>query len=126
MTFPALRSGALALFVALLAGCGGGGPADTAEAFQRHVAAGETEAAVELLDPAITQMMGPKIQAAMAAQTAEISAKGGISSVRVLNETINGETATVEMETTYGNGETDSETVTLRQVDGDWKLSPDK
>lgn len=124
---PALRSAAAALLVAALAGCGGGGPADTAEAFQRHVESGETSAAVALMDPAVTQMMGAeKMEAALAAQTTEIRDKGGIASIRVLSETVTGETATVEMETTFGNGESDTETVALRKVDGDWRLSPEK
>lgn len=116
----------VALFALLLAGCGSGGPGDTAVEFTRAAANGDGETVVELLDPAMAQTFGPKIEATISMQAGEVSSQGGLDEVNVLEETVNGDNATVRLETVMGDGSREEQTVQLRKVDGDWKVAPNK
>lgn len=124
MTF--FRFTPAALLALLLVGCGGGGPGDTAVEFTRAGANGDGETVVELLDPAMAQTFGPKIEAAMATQASQASAQGGVDEINVLEETINGDNATVRLEMVMGDGSREENTVQLRKIDGDWKVAPNK
>ena len=54
----------------------------------------------------------------------ELERKGGIKSYKVLNENQNGNKAEVRMEISYGNGETNEETISLIQSnDGKWLIN---
>ncbi|MEL6615374.1 MAG: DUF4878 domain-containing protein [Bacteroidota bacterium] len=120
MTF--LRFTPVAVLALLLVGCGSGGPGDTAADFARAAASGDGERVVELLDPAMAQSLGPKISATVSSQAGEAAAKGGLSEVNILDETVNGDNATVRIETVMGDGSRSEETIQLRKIDGDWKV----
>lgn len=121
-----LRFSPLALLLAVLVGCGGGGPADVAESFTRAAANGDGEAVVEMLDPAMAQTFGPKIQSTISMQAGQISSQGGLDDINILEETVNGNNATVRLETVMGDGTREEQTIQLRLVDGDWKVAPTK
>lgn len=54
----------------------------------------------------------------------ELERKGGIKSYKVLNENQNGNKAEVRMEISYGNGETNEETISLiKSNDGKWLIN---
>lgn len=54
-----------------------------------------------------------------------LESQGGLESYKVSDEQIDedGETATVKVELTYGNGKTDTENVKLKKIDGKWKIT---
>lgn len=59
----------------------------------------------------------------------EIESKGGIANLEVLEEVIaeDGQSANVTIKTTYGNGESEENTVELvKDPNGDWKGALDK
>ena len=61
----------------------------------------------------LINMTAGKIQAAM-------DEKGGMKEFALSNETIEGEEATVDVKITYGNGEEEDKTETLRKIDDKW------
>ena len=58
----------------------------------------------------------------------QIEEKGGISAYKVVEETVSedGQKATVKVEITYGNGETEVEEYNMELVDGVWKITFNK
>lgn len=57
----------------------------------------------------------------------ELERKGGIKSYKVLNETQNGNKAEIRMEISYGNGDTDEETISLiKSNDNKWLINLEK
>lgn len=116
---------ALAVFALILSGCGifQPGPARTVESFYRSVEKGELEQAGRLLSSQFTQGIPTnKLQQVFAQQTRQIRDKGGITSIKVEQEEIIGETATVVVLITMGNGETQTQRHTLIKEGGVWKL----
>lgn len=108
----------------VLTGCGSSGPSDTVEDFYRSVEAGKPDQAISLLSSTLINNMGEdKLKQGLVQQTKVIKDKGGITSIRTEEEVI-GDTAEVKAEVTYGDGETQSETVTLAKEDGNWKITP--
>ena len=117
----------LALLAALVAaGCADSGPASTVKQFYRSVESGELEEASEMLTGQMVAMLGrDKIKAAMGKAMADSSKKGGIQSVDILSEEVDGAVAKVHLRMTYGNGETKEEELELIKVDGRWLISLD-
>ena len=118
----------LSVFFSLivLTGCSGSGPAATVERFYRAVEAGDVKAASELVSRSLVVMMGrEKIEAALESQTVDIIRKGGIQSIEVLSEEVDGNVAEVNVRITYGNDETEEANADLTRLDGRWMLTPD-
>jgi len=63
------------------------------------------------------------IEQKMAEGSKEAKQKGGVSSIDIKNEKIEGDTATVDFVVKMGNGETDPGTMKLVKEDGKWKVS---
>ena len=118
----------LALFAALVAvGCADSGPAGTVKQFYRFVESGELEAASEMLTGRMVSMLGPdKVKAALGEGMADVSKKGGIQSLDILSEEVDGPVAKVRLRVTYGNGETEEEELELIRVDDRWIISVDE
>lgn len=114
------------LFVYAAACSGGGsGPGAVAEEFATAVSNGDGDAMLEHIAPTEREAIRPKIGliASLAAQQTE--QRGGLDSVEILSEEIDGETATVRYKVTYGNGSEEEESMDLRQVDGVWYVGMD-
>ncbi|MGB0768983.1 MAG: DUF4878 domain-containing protein, partial [Phycisphaeraceae bacterium] len=109
-----------------LVGCGGSdGPGDTVEALAYAMEDGDSETVKEII-PGLAGMLGDeKLKAMVTEASAETKEKGGITSVEILEETIDGDTATVKSKITFGNGDTEEETQKLTKVDGKWIMSMD-
>ena len=116
----------LALFWGIVvSGCSSSGPGATVQRFYRAVESGEVKAASEMISGSVVSMMGPKkLEAALQSETAKISRKGGIQSIELLSEETNGQIAEVRVRVTYGNGETDEQSVNLTRIDGRWMITP--
>lgn len=118
----------LALFAALVAaGCADSGPVGTVKQFYRSVESGELEEASEMLTGPMVAMLGrDKVKAALGKGMADTSKKGGIQSLDILSEEVDGTVAKVRLRMTYGNGETEEEELELIRVDGRWMISVDE
>ena len=115
----------LTLFFGVVSGCSSSGPGATVQRFFRAVESGEVKAASEMVSGSMVAMMGPKkIEAALQQETKKISQKKGIQSISILSEEIDGQAAEVRVRVTYGNGETDEQTINLSRTDGRWLLTP--
>lgn len=57
-----------------------------------------------------------------------IESKGGVKDVEVVNETVaeDGQSATVELKITYGDGSEETEKANMKLDDGQWKLAMNK
>ena len=109
----------------VFAGCSSSGPARTVERFFRAVESGEVKAASAMVSESTVEMMGrKKIEAGLQRETEAIAQKKGIQSIEILSEEINGQAAEVRIRLSYGNGETDEQTVNLSRTSGRWLLTP--
>ncbi len=100
------------------------GPGRTVEKFYRLVEEGEVEQAMDLLSEELVGAMGAtKLKAAIREQTESIKAKGGIKSIKIVDEDITGDIAQVVAEVTFGDGQTSRETGKLIKEKGKWKLA---
>lgn len=109
-----------------LVGCGGSaGPGDAVKELNYAMEKGDLDTVKKII-PGLAGMMGDeKLKAMMTEASAEAKKKGGIKSVEILKEEINGDTATVEHKVTWGNGDEETETTELAKVDGQWIISMD-
>lgn len=124
----ALHAWLIALFLIFVAGCGlmDSGPASTVKAFYKEVETGKLTEATDRVTGPLVQMMGKeKLKAAFGAQTEKMKQKGGIKSIAVKSEEINGEMATVEVLLTYGDGSTQTEKNKLVKGDKGWLIVAD-
>jgi uncharacterized protein YchJ len=102
----------------------GEGPGDAVENMMYAVDAGEYEQAIEYMPPKLRAMADKeKLIQMMRAGKQELEQKGGLDGVEVLEETVDGNKATVKVKTTYGNGESETEELKLMKVDDQWVLS---
>ncbi len=122
--------------MAFMSSCGGGStPSDEALKCVELLQKGDYEALVDELkmdEDATPEEIeqGKQMFVALGKEKGgkQIEAKGGISSYKVVEETIaeDGKTAVVKVDITYGNGETETEKYDMELVDGKWKITLDK
>ena len=109
-----------------LVGCGGSsaGPGDTVIELNKAMEAGDAET-VKKIVPGMAGMIGDdKLKAMMTEASAEAKKKGGIKTIEILKEEIDGDTAVVEHKVVWGNGDEDSDTTELvKNEDGNWIVS---
>jgi len=112
---------ALAL-LPLIASCGSG-PDVVATEFSKALAKGDTTAALDMMDPGIKQLGGPKLAAAMSQAGRKAQEKGGIDDVKVLESNVDGDYAKVVVEDHFKNGSTSRDTIKLHKSDGKWLIT---
>jgi hypothetical protein len=125
MKSSALHAWFLMLALAFVAGCGllDNAPASTLKAFLKEVETGKiTEAADRLTGPRVQMMGKDKIKAGLARQSEEIKRTGGIKSIEIKSEEINGETAAVEASVTFGDGSVDTDKIRFIKGDKGWLI----
>jgi hypothetical protein len=125
----------LAMTISLsLISCGGGEstPADMEKTLWTHVQKGDYEKAIKYwanisVDgdtkdqmKAMTTMFASKMKETM-------DEKGGLKEFKIVNDNISadGETATVDVALTYGDGSTEEQSNKYKKVDGKWKKISD-
>jgi len=121
-------------FITLLVGtgmvflaCGVNSPANTVRKFYGYMEAGDAEKVIGLFSQDVINALGKdKLQTAVEMNIAKIKSSGGIKSLKLENETINGNLAQVSVTTVSGNGETSTETVKLVKENGVWKFALSK
>ncbi len=114
----------LSLLAALLSGCAGSKPSTAARAFFEAMDAGDSEKAMAQFAPELTEdeTMRSKLSFIINAGITEVEKNEGLKSFQVLEENVEGDTATVQFKVAYNNGEEESDEMKLRKVDGKWYL----
>jgi hypothetical protein len=111
---------------------GSDGPADVVKKIIRATERGDTDEVIshlvkrerDMINTNTAQGSGKKImEQTMAQSSKEAKEKGGVRSIEIKNEKIEGNTATVDFVVTMGNGESDPGTMRLVKEDGKWKAS---
>lgn len=108
-----------------LVGCGGSaGPGETVEKLTYAMEAGDVDTVKEIV-PGLAGMMGEdKLKGMVTEASAEAKKKGGIKSIEILEEKIDGDVATVKHKVTWGNGDVEEEEGQLtKNADGNWIVS---
>lgn len=118
----------LALIVAAcslaLAGCGGGGtPAEAVTELAYAMEDGDADKLKKLMPELGDYLSDSKIETLAKQMAQQAKAEGGIKSVRIEEETINGDTAIVKATMVKGNGNEDYEEFELTKVKGRWVIS---
>ena len=117
-------------------GCGNGGnnnasstntasevtPGETVEAFAYAMLAGDADKLKALCPDFEANLSAEEIQALAATLASNARANGGIASITIDQETIDGDTATVTATLTNGNGQSGTETFDLNKTDGTWLI----
>jgi hypothetical protein len=108
----------------LAANAGSGSPAAAAEAYLSAMAAYDFETAFANVNGGDEMMAMPaeQLAAITADMRAGLEAQGGIQEFRVTDEQIDGEAATVMVDTLFGNGDEQTATMQFIKNDGRWLL----
>lgn len=116
---------ALAAAVLVLGGCAKN-PDDTVKAFYKAVAAGDQDAAISLLHPNATLLVGDaKVRAVLQQQAARINSCGGIADVAVtLADAPNFRKQGTAVIKYKGACKAVTERVLLVKVDDKWRITP--
>lgn len=120
-----MKTKALACILAittLLTGCSPG-PSATAKAFAENAAAGRSAEALELMDPELKSAFGPKIVPALSKVSTAAEKKGGLESIAIEDEQIDGTRATLKISETFGDGSKNNSKMKLREIDGKWYVT---
>lgn len=102
-----------------------GTPGDITKNLWKYIEKNDFDAILKMMDTGGKEMdedYKGKLQALVEASSKEIENKGGIKSMEVVNEDIDeeGKTAEVELKITYGNGDIHNERANLVNVNGKW------
>jgi len=116
----------------LMAGCGGSGegggggntPGDVVKRYGTALCNADTKAALECIDPAKREAIKELI--AMGAEIASAFAKeeGGLASVTIVREEVEGDNALVGYTTKTKDGNERSDTVRAEKINGTWYIAP--
>ncbi len=106
-----------------LAACSAG-PEDTVRGFMQDKAAGRTAEAMQRMDPAMAQTVGPMIAIVLATEAGKGKTHGGLKDVTVKETNRpDADHATVRAEGRYGDGTVAREETKLRRIDGTWYVT---
>ena len=114
------------IFMGIL-GCGST-PSGTVKDFNKLVEKGEVNKAAELLSKPGKELMNQLGGAsnALIRGTEEITSKGGIKNIEILNEDTKGDISNVKFQIKYGDGSTKIDSAKLIKEDGKWKIAVSK
>lgn len=121
----------LALFVIFIfmgiLGCGSS-PSGTIKDFYKYVEKGEVNKASDLLSKPGKELMNQLGGAnnALIKTNEDISSRGGIKNIEILNEDTKGDISNIKCQITYGNGSTKIDSEKLIKEDGKWKIAVSK
>lgn len=118
----------LAIVMAGLVSCGkkDAAPGDTVKRMVEKMEKGDLSVS-KLLAKDLAALLGDeKLKAAVEEESNKMKEKGGVTSVTIDEEVIEGDTAKVNYTIAYGNGDTESEKADLVKEDGDWKITASK
>ncbi len=106
-----------------LAACSSG-PEDAVRGFMQDKAAGRTAEAMQRMDPAMAQTVGPMIAVVLATEATKGKRAGGLSAVKVVEtRKTDADHAIVRAEGHYRNGTIAREETKMRRIDGKWYVT---
>ncbi|HUK84203.1 MAG TPA: DUF4878 domain-containing protein [Verrucomicrobiae bacterium] len=114
----------------LLFGCGSGGgdggnsPGDVVKRYGKALANGDTETALNCIDPAKRKDVAEMIQMGAAIASAFAKEEGGLESVTILNEDIQGDQARLGYQTKTKKGGVRSDVAHVEKINGTWYVAP--
>ena len=127
-----MRKIAIAIWILvslLLGGCGSSSsPADIAKDFYTLVAEGKVNDAFALVDEdaqKFAQQLGGGANV-LSQRTQSMKKKGGLKAIKVVKEEVTGDTAEVELELEFGNGEKSTRKDKFIKKDGEWRMTLSK
>lgn len=106
---------------------GGSGPGATAKDFFWALEQGDLQEARGMMSAQLRGLLSDdKLNMALAQNQAQAQQRSGLQDIEVVQETVNGDRAVVQVKLVYGNGFSDVQSVRLVQEEGDWKIAADK
>ncbi len=118
-----LKISLILLVVVTMVSCFGGSAAATVKDFYGKIEAGKLESAMELLSNSTrSQVSADKMKQSLQQGTRQIDAKGGIKKIEVTEEKEIGETASVTVKITFGDGSEEINQSSLIKEDGKWRI----
>lgn len=123
-----LKNGLLCVVICLgLSACGGSGggsnPGDVVKRYGQALAAGDIKAAVACIAPADRQQGEEIVKFASGLVSAFVKAEGGLDSVTILKETVEGDRAMVSYQTRTKKGVERQDNTRVRKIDGAWYIA---
>jgi len=115
-----------ALLVLAAIGCGSSGPKSAVESFLNAAKDKDCEKMINLMDLSAMESSGVLNKDQLIESCKQESGLGNVSSYKILEETTDGDKGTVKVEvTTNENGteKTESDTLTVNKINGEWKIS---
>lgn len=111
----------------LYIGCGSPStPADVAKDFFKRVEKND-KSALDLMSSKVVEAIGKeKLEKGLEKESEKITEKGGISSIEVIEEKVEEETADLKLKIVYGDGTEKTDKVNLIKEDGKWKIGISK
>jgi len=117
------------VFGLVLSGCSlGNSPSGVVKKFYNYAAAGKVNDAFNMISNEgqnVLNQYGGGVSS-VAKLTERIRSKGGIKSIKITDEQIIGDTATVKFIIKYGDGSTEQDDEKPIKQDGKWKLTASK
>lgn len=111
----------------ILPACGNAGPGDAISDATYAIEDGDYDKAIQIMPPSIRGMFGDdKLKQMLREARQDIEEKGGIESVKVTNEVITGNTATLTVTTVFGNGTSEVDDMKMELMDDQWVLADDE
>ncbi len=101
-------------------------PGDVVKSMVKKMEAGDKSVKNLMVDELAAMLGDEKLEAGLQEESAEMKEKGGVKSVTITEESIEGEEATVRYTVEYGNGDIDEEKADLIMEDGKWKITVSK
>jgi len=108
-------------------GCGSAStPADVAKGFFKRIEKND-KSALDLMSSKVVEGIGrEKLEKGLEKESEKIKEKGGISSIEVIEEKIEEESADLKLKIVYGNGTEKTDKAKLVKEDGKWKIGISK
>ena len=118
-----------AIGCSLVIGCGGRGaggnsPGDVVKRYGTALCKGDTQTALNCIDPAKRKGAEEIIQMGAAIASAFVSAEGGLDSVTILREEVQGDKALVGYQTKTKRAGERSDTMHAEKINGTWYVAP--
>lgn len=123
-----LTTTALVSSISVISACGLiGGPDQAVKDFYKHLENGETNAAVDLMSSDVTDTFGRgKVRTGLSEVRDELDERDGIRKIKIDNEDISDEHATITYTVEFNDGTKRTETTNLVKEEGEWRITVSK
>lgn len=104
------------------AGAGGGSPGDVVKKYVTTLAKEDGKAALECIAPEMRAQAAPLLRMGMQIVSAFVNSEGGLDSVTILREEVEGDMALVGYQTKTKQGMERADTVRTQKIGGTWYI----